>query len=1336
MSGIPQTPELRSALQVAEEAHKRAQADLDMLRERARRERGAAAEARDAEAAERRKQRAAAAAAADADVRRLHERLSAMDQARANVALQPRSAVRDKRIADAVAAAAASRTRDQVLLRALKAGKLPSVAEREADDVAEKEVKGREAAVTAAARAAAAQQEPARPNFRAPGSVAPGVSAAHAAQGKGQNKVMGYDGGAPVELFDTQRSRPPTGASEARAMGASRGATPGTAGAPRAGEQPAQSKKQEKDAAIATLEEKLARVTEMLAGAQPQAGAPPYGHLHDVPPYGLPHPPYGYPPHPHIGPYGYPQQPAMPYGYPYPPHMAAQYPPPPPHYPGAPPADPAPPVPYPRQPNEQPPPLQHPHEQQQPHPQRGQRPQRRVEQQERPPTGVSPLPEALAGDDAMRRQHEQHVREMTHLKQQLERERRENEIEKTRAERASLAGSVHGGSVLGVDPTPRTDNASVRSGRGRPEQQGYGSAGRRSDAHQEPDFATPRSAQEHSRRASRENSRKSSPKGTTPQGFPTLAPLDEDDGTSDGSYEPDLFDVAIRVKTLGPISLAGGTRVVASLYRGIVPDEDEDARRMTRAASGEMASVPGMHEYDFDEVIEMNSVEVSDATTLVFEIVWQRQRRAASVGGGAVREETVGWASVPLIDGKSGRALHGSHTLDVHRLPLLLDGALGARLPFDGAKLDFAVDVSPVEDSDDESDDADGEGGDGAALGHDDELPEESAEDVPGVPRAAWMHVGQPSPQNRPFQLGESFVIYVDGLRFAPRNATVVQVTACVMSTSFDRLTPLSRSVARMGSSALHPELGMRVVVQTSEWPDDMPQASLLIQMETIERPSVLHPADRHSSPCVIGYAAINLFVSRESAEDFEAREPPPEGARAYVLNEGAFQLPLHTSLPLRVQGFSAAEVRTFPRVPCATALFRIVSRAADSALGTSLLPRYEDGVYASTGSYPDPVERRVYARRLEWPAPAIREETAALAGAYGLVASGEVDVASDEALAEFAKVVLKTDERANAYNSPRRRQMPMLDYRLASGYVHQLGIIVSVDGVLNVTGGLVDEEKRSRGIFGGLKDFIASAGHATCVVHSLSPPGGLYSEDIAQTSSADMRLLETVNLARKLEQQSTAFNPRFLDGVVYHPGVGVDPSLVYVVDVRRIDHPLTENKRKVVSYGWSFVNVFCDPDTEHEGDEFVASAHYILPLFHGSVPIDVLAKLQRARGPIEMAHVVRTALREKQLHWAESAVVCRLGDAQRAQEFAIPAFNDTLSMPMWVEDDLLRIYKGPRTGAVMSKGDKSKTFTEIAEKHDASLSQLIKDASNATARAVGLIDAPREKTAKKKSAK
>lgn len=90
---LPPTPELRSALQQAEDAHTVAQAELNMLKERARRaEAGGATAAARAEAEERRKQRAAAAAAAAADVRRLHDRLAGIDQARANVALQVRLA--------------------------------------------------------------------------------------------------------------------------------------------------------------------------------------------------------------------------------------------------------------------------------------------------------------------------------------------------------------------------------------------------------------------------------------------------------------------------------------------------------------------------------------------------------------------------------------------------------------------------------------------------------------------------------------------------------------------------------------------------------------------------------------------------------------------------------------------------------------------------------------------------------------------------------------------------------------------------------------------------------------------------------------------------------------------------------------------------------------------------------------------------------------------------------------------------------------------------------------------------------------------------------------------
>ena len=69
-----------------------------------------------------------------------------------------------------------------------------------------------------------------------------------------------------------------------------------------------------------------------------------------------------------------------------------------------------------------------------------------------------------------------------------------------------------------------------------------------------------------------------------------LEALPEGDGSSGSEYEPDLFNVALRVRSLGPISIAGGARVKASLYKGYVPDDDDDARGETRVASGEMAS--------------------------------------------------------------------------------------------------------------------------------------------------------------------------------------------------------------------------------------------------------------------------------------------------------------------------------------------------------------------------------------------------------------------------------------------------------------------------------------------------------------------------------------------------------------------------------------------------------------------------------------------------------------------------------------------------------------------------------------------------------------------------
>ena len=43
-----------------------------------------------------------------------------------------------------------------------------------------------------------------------------------------------------------------------------------------------------------------------------------------------------------------------------------------------------------------------------------------------------------------------------------------------------------------------------------------------------------------------------------------------------------------------------------------------------------------------------------------------------------------------------------------------------------------------------------------------------AAEDIPGVPTAAWARVKRGVPASDPFKPGEGFVLMVDGARFLP----------------------------------------------------------------------------------------------------------------------------------------------------------------------------------------------------------------------------------------------------------------------------------------------------------------------------------------------------------------------------------------------------------------------------------------------------------------------------------------------------------------------------------------------------------------------------------------
>ena len=52
-----------------------------------------------------------------------------------------------------------------------------------------------------------------------------------------------------------------------------------------------------------------------------------------------------------------------------------------------------------------------------------------------------------------------------------------------------------------------------------------------------------------------------------------------------------------------------------------------------------------------------------------------------------------------------------------------------------------------------------------------------NAEDIPGVPTAAWARVKRGVPASDPFKPGEGFMLMVDGARFLPGNCTVIQIS-------------------------------------------------------------------------------------------------------------------------------------------------------------------------------------------------------------------------------------------------------------------------------------------------------------------------------------------------------------------------------------------------------------------------------------------------------------------------------------------------------------------------------------------------------------------------------
>lgn len=86
-----------------------------------------------------------------------------------------------------------------------------------------------------------------------------------------------------------------------------------------------------------------------------------------------------------------------------------------------------------------------------------------------------------------------------------------------------------------------------------------------------------------------------------------------------------------------------------------------------------------------------------------------------------------------------------------------------------------------------------------------------------------------------------------------------------------------------------------------------------MIRIDTIEVNS--------KSPVIIGYALFPVFLDIETL-----KQPTRSSVPQFVLNEGAFQIPVHTNVAFKdtSEEFSAGSCDGFPRIPCATLLLRV----------------------------------------------------------------------------------------------------------------------------------------------------------------------------------------------------------------------------------------------------------------------------------------------------------------------------------------------------------------------------------------------------------------------------
>jgi len=448
------------------------------------------------------------------------------------------------------------------------------------------------------------------------------------------------------------------------------------------------------------------------------------------------------------------------------------------------------------------------------------------------------------------------------------------------------------------------------------------------------------------------------------------------------------------------------------------------------------------------------------------------------------------------------------------------------------------------------------------------------------VSHQAFIQNTRPQYENKPFERGMAVELYFDGCRGLPNNVTITKATIQIMDVGLNVLKAPESQIPEFTSPSYDPLYNWKIELKPN--PNIPPTAIALITLSTIDEVS--------NQPKIIGYSAINLFLSNSTKQ-----QPKTNSEPGVILLSGNYQIPIFCQEPKRAQPFTFDDMLALDRLPGASCLVRIHQSSGSSQANVSMKatarPQYGTGAY-NTSLYPvSNTEQQLLDSQQKRQNMTIREVAQALLDGNNIKKTNENEITA------WLNEKIQVNPSLGFIN-----MMYFAEYR------SDLGFKFSLDGLHNVP---------------TAQPYVG--------LTMLNPPGGLYSNPPDKSQ---------VQMFNKIDWEGPLNSPRFVNGFQLFRGIHPSKNQHIIIDIKAIN--LSKKVPQITTLGWTILPLFTP-------DGYLMSGMYQIPLITGDVNQTIVSGL--ASSDVDPWEYILQQISQKKplIKWLPNAsVMVRLLDCQR----------------------------------------------------------------------------------------